>query len=82
MSQPPYAPVIKYLCDDEECCENGCPAVTCKSCGKGWPCPDYIASHTPVQVEAQHRYVDRKWFGDDEGMLAYKAKKRALKENP
>lgn len=80
MTQP-YAPDLRYLCDDG-CCENSCPVVTCKYCGQDWPCPDYIANHTPAQVEAQHRYVDRKNYPDDEGMWDYVARQRALKEKP
>jgi len=61
MSTPPYAPRVDYLCDDPECCDNGCPVVTCKVCRKDWPCPDYREAHTAAQVMAQERYVDRKW---------------------
>lgn len=56
-----YAPRLDYLCDDMDCCWNGCPVVTCRHCRKDWPCPDYIAAHTESQVEAQRRYVERKW---------------------
>ena len=75
----PYAPDLQYMCFDG-CCENNCPIVTCKYCGQYWPCPDYIANHTPDQVEAQHRYVDRKWYGDDKEMVEYSARERVLKE--
>ena len=41
----PYAPKLDYLCDDPDCCWNGCPDVTCKTCGEEWPCPDYRGPH-------------------------------------
>ena len=75
-----YAPRLDYLCDDPECCDNGCPRVSCRFCGKEWPCPDYIASHTPAQVEAQRRYVDRKWYMGDTDMVEWKATQRALRD--
>ncbi len=56
-----YAPRLYYRCDDPECCWNGCPAVECRVCRRDWPCDDYRASHTPAQVAAQERYVQRKW---------------------
>lgn len=77
-----YAPHLVYLCDDYDCCENGCPSVTCRYCGKEWPCADYIANHTPEQVESQHRYVDRKWYPREPEMVKYSAICRALQEKP
>lgn len=77
-----YAPRLVYLCDDLDCCDNGCPHVTCRVCGKDWPCPDYIANHTPEQVEAQHRYVDRKDYPGEPEMVEYRARRRALQEKP
>lgn len=56
----PYAPMLRYVCDDPDCCSNGCPIVTCKVCGADWPCPDYQATHSVSQIEAQERYVRRK----------------------
>jgi hypothetical protein len=56
-----YAPELVYLCDDSDCCWNGCPDVRCRVCGQEWPCDDYVASHTESQVAAQKRYVKRKW---------------------
>lgn len=72
----PYEPRLSYSCPDPECCPNGCPNVSCAVCGKDWPCRDYISNHTPQQVEAQHRYVDRKVLGDDEVMLDYRRLQR------
>lgn len=58
---PPYRPRLSYLCDDPDCCPNGCPVVGCMVCGGEWPCSDYRAAHTPAQVARQVRYVERKW---------------------
>lgn len=77
MTDPLYAPRLYYACDDEECCDNGCPQVTCRVCGRVWPCPDYVAAHTPAQVEAQRRYVDRKWYPLDPDMVEWLAARRA-----
>lgn len=71
-----YAPRLDYLCDDPECCENGCPIVTCRHCKHDWPCDDYINSHTPTQIEKEHRYVDRKSWGDDIGMIEHFSRQR------
>lgn len=67
----PYAPKLDYLCDDPDCCWNGCPDVTCKTCGEEWPCPDYRAAHTPSQIAAQVRYVARKDYPGDPDMVEY-----------
>lgn len=71
----PHAPTVKYLCDDYECCENGCPDVRCKACGQEWPCPDWRGRHARPQIEAQVRYVARKHFPDDPDMWAYCVRK-------
>ena len=57
----PYEPRVTYLCDDPECCRNGCPVVDCIVCGKAWPCPDYVTAHTPAQVARQERWVGTVW---------------------
>jgi len=74
-----YEPILTYLCEDLECCSDGAPSVVCVLCGRGWPCADYVASHSSVQVEAQRRYSDRKRFGG-ESMVEHLARERALKE--
>ena len=74
---PPYAPKLRYLCDDPRCCEDGCPEVRCRTCGEQWPCPDYIAAHTPTQVEAQHRWIDHVRFRNDPDMWRWLARQRA-----
>jgi len=35
----PHHPNRWYLCDDPDCCENGCPVLTCAVCQEDWPCP-------------------------------------------
>jgi hypothetical protein len=63
----PHAPKLDYLCEDPDCCDNGCPHVSCRSCGKDWPCPDWRGRHTADQIRAQRRYVLRKsWPNDPE----------------
>ncbi len=73
----PHAPTLDYLCDDPDCCPNGCPRVTCRACGQEWPCADWRSRHTATQALAQHRYVARKWYGDDLDMVQYAARDRA-----
>jgi hypothetical protein len=67
-----YEPALRYACDDPDCCYNGCPTVTCRYCNKEWPCPDYRATHTPAQVNAQRRWVVRVWYRPDDGMIQWK----------
>jgi hypothetical protein len=62
----PYEPQVDYVCDDPDCCPNGCPIVICKVCKKAWPCPDYRDAHTSAQVDAQRRWVERVWTRGDE----------------
>lgn len=69
----PYAPKLEYKCDDYECCDNGCPVVTCSTCGKDWPCPDYIEAHTDTQVRRQIRWVARTFDPGDEDYAQWKA---------
>lgn len=66
-----YAPRLIYLCDDEECCDNGAPSVTCKHCGQRWPCSDYRASHTEAQIRRQKRWVLNKIHMGDRGMVEW-----------
>jgi hypothetical protein len=70
----PYEPRLKYLYEDPECCDNGCPVVTCRVCGQDWPCPDFIAAHTDTQVLAQVRYVARKKFPGDPDQVEYETR--------
>lgn len=70
----PHAPHLRYLCDDYECCGNGCPIVTCRSCGQDWPCLDWQGRHTDSQVRAQVRYVARKDYPGDADMVEYTAR--------
>lgn len=69
--EQPHAPHLRYLCEDPECCDNGCPTVTCRSCGEDWPCPDWRSRHTDGQIRGQIRYVARKRFPGDEHMIDY-----------
>lgn len=34
----PHHPNRYYLCDDPDCCDNGCPVLTCAVCREDWPC--------------------------------------------
>lgn len=34
----PHHPWRSYLCDDPDCCPNGCPQLTCAVCQERWPC--------------------------------------------
>jgi hypothetical protein len=70
-AQAPHAPKLAYLCSDPGCCEDGCPQVTCRSCGGSWPCQDWRARHTPGQVMAQRRYVLRKNWPNDIAMVEW-----------
>ena len=67
----PYMPKLTFSCDDQECCWNGCPIAFCRVCGKEWPCADYRAVHSEVQVKAQVRWLLRKWeeYGYEEDDL-------------
>ena len=65
IATPPHVPHLRCLCDDYLCCDNGGPAVTCRSCSKDWPCPDWRSRHTSSQIYAQIRYVARKHFPGD-----------------
>ncbi len=71
LTKAPYAPLLEYLCEDPDCCDNGSPRVTCRVCGEDWPCSDYVDNHTAGQVTAQRRYVLRKVWGFDEQMIDY-----------
>ena len=62
----PHAPHLRYLCDDYECCDNGCPDVRCRACNQPWPCPAWRSRHTERQVIAQYRYRFRKHYPGDE----------------
>ena len=73
----PHAPHLQYNCDDYDCCDNGCPVVTCRACGRKWPCPDWRSRHTEAQVLAQCRYVARKWWRNDPDMVEYSARRHA-----
>jgi hypothetical protein len=35
----PHHPNRWYLCDDPDCCYDGCPILTCAVCSEDWPCP-------------------------------------------
>jgi hypothetical protein len=67
----PHAPLLVHLCEDWDCCDNGCPDVTCRSCGQDWPCLDWQGRHTLSQITAQRRYVLRKSWPDDPYMVQY-----------
>jgi hypothetical protein len=73
----PHAPRLRYLCDDNECCDNGSPDVRCRACGHHWPCPDWRSRHTPGQVLAQVRWVARKRYPGDEEMVDYAVRQEA-----
>lgn len=79
MSDQPHAPHLQYLCDDYDCCDDGCPVVTCRSCGQNWPCLDWRSRHTESQIQAQDRYVARKRYGADTYMIEYAVKDKARK---
>ena len=66
-----HSPALRYLCDDVDCCDNGCPSVRCRACGQDWPCPDWRERHTAAQINAQVRYVARKWYPSDPDMVEY-----------
>ena len=76
----PHAPHLRYLCDDPDCCDNGCPDVTCHACGANWPCPDWISRHSRTRVIAQHRWVARKQFPGDDRMVEYVVRRAAEQE--
>lgn len=82
MSPVPYAPKLQYLCDDPLCCDNGCPDVTCHTCGEDWPCNDYRAAHTPAQIEAQLRWLDHLRFPNNPQMWKAEASMRAAEAQP
>ena len=67
--EAPHAPKLEYLCDDYRCCENGAPSVTCRSCGRSWPCLSWQGRHTVAQIDAKRRWVARKYSpGDEDGV--------------
>jgi len=67
----PHSPDLRYLCPDPECCDNGCPHVSCRACHEDWPCTDWRSRHTDSQIRAQILYVARKHFPGDEDMVEY-----------
>lgn len=69
-----HAPLLRYLCEDPECCDNGCPSVTCRECKQDWPCQDWRGRHSRARVLAQYRYVARKHFPGDEVQVAYEVR--------
>lgn len=34
----PHHPNRWHLCDDPDCCDDGCPVLTCAVDGENWPC--------------------------------------------
>lgn len=34
----PHHPNRRYLCDDPDCCDDGCPVLICAVDGEDWPC--------------------------------------------
>ena len=34
----PHHPNRWHLCDDPDCCDDGCPVLTCAIDGEDWPC--------------------------------------------
>lgn len=70
-----HAPLLMYLCTDPECCDNGCPHVSCRACKQDWPCADWRSRHNESQVRAQYRYVARKHFPGDERLVAYSVRR-------
>lgn len=72
----PHAPRFKYLCDDPNCCDNGCPDVSCRTCGGEWPCSDWRRRHTIGQIRRQTRYTSRKVFPGDDRMIEYRTNER------
>ena len=79
MTGEPHAPRLEYRCEDPECCDNGCPDVSCRSCGQEWPCQDWRSRHTPSQINAQIRYTARKHFPGDEHMVEYIVRREGVK---
>jgi hypothetical protein len=71
MSDAPHAPKLDYRCEDYYCCDNGAPIVTCRSCGRLWPCLAWQETHTEAQLKAQRRWVARKHFPNNERMVEY-----------
>lgn len=57
MSDLKYEPAVVWLCDDVECCYNGCPRLICKVCRSDWPCQDYIDNHDEPAINRQRRWV-------------------------
>ncbi len=79
MADRPHAPRLDYLCEEPDCCDNGCPVVTCRSCGQDWPCADWRSRHTLPQVLAQVRYVARKEYPGDPYMVEWAERQEALR---
>lgn len=74
MTDEPHAPRVDYLCDDIDCCWNGCPVVLCRRCHQDWPCDDWRGRHTSSQIRAQVRYSARKHYPGDPDMVEYLAR--------
>ena len=71
-----HSPRLRYLCDDPDCCDNGCPQVLCRTSGGLWPCADWRSRHNSTQIIAEYRYVARKSFPGDEVQVAYDIRMR------
>jgi len=77
-----HSPLLQYLCDDPDCCDNGCPDVTCRACGEDWPCADWRSRHSHARVVAQYRYTARKKWGGDDDQIAYEVRRRIVEHAP
>ena len=60
MSFVPYEPDLRHICGNPDfCSDRTCRVVECKHCHHDWPCSDYRAVHSPVQIAQQLRWAQR-----------------------
>ena len=55
----PHAAEIVYLCDDPDCCEDGCPVALCKADREDWPCAHRRECDTPARTARNERWRQR-----------------------
>lgn len=54
-----HRPKVRYLCDDPECCDDGCPRAFCREDGQPWPCEHRREKDSPTRVAAHVRWAER-----------------------
>jgi hypothetical protein len=54
-----HAPEVRYLCDDPDCCDDGCPRALCREDGQDWPCAYRREQDGPAMTARNERWRKR-----------------------